>query len=89
MNKFNAKGEKSAAAKAEMKKSLYALYGDEPDVITEDLKYEKLMGHFDRISRILSAQSMALDHLEKKVTIILKRREEREAMNPKELQQLR
>ena len=36
------------------------------------------MGNFDRISKVISAQQVALDNLDKKITVLQKRREERE-----------
>ena len=58
--------------------SLYDDETEEKNKLTTDTKFTKLKICFDRVQKILQAQTAALDHIEKKVTTIQKRREERE-----------
>ena len=72
--------------KADFKRKIFALYDEnEQQKGEEDAKYDKLMANFDRVQKVLSAQQMALDNLEKKVTVLQKRREERETDPDKKL----
>lgn len=65
--------------KEDFKNKILALYDDSVKPQAEqDIKYEKLMSNFDRMQKVIVAQQQALDHLEKKATILQKRREERE-----------
>lgn len=66
--------------KDEFKKRILSLYDDEANEKEkiDDPKYDRLMGNFDRISKVISAQQVALDSLDKKVSVLQKRREERE-----------
>ena len=68
---FKGKDLSNPKVKEDVKKRLLALYDESEAVPNEtDLKYEKLMSNFDRIQKVLSAQQMALDNLEKKVTVL-------------------
>lgn len=71
----------------DFKKKILSLYDDESQKKNdrvEDPKYDKLMSNFDRIQKVVNAQQVALDSLEKKVTVLYKRREERE-INPEKI----
>ena len=65
--------------KEEFKRKILSLYDEtSKNHDVDDPKYDKLMSNFDRLQKVLNAQHVALETLEKKVSVLQKRREERE-----------